>query len=171
MLVSCGCSNKLPQPWLFKTIKFCSLTARSLTYKGRNQGVSRGCAPLRRSRGESILCLFQLPVPAGIPSLVATLLQSLPLWSHCPLLFCRYQICLYLIFFFDVDHFFKSLLNLLPYCFCFMFLVFWPRGMWDLSSLTRDQTRTPCIGRRSLNHWTAREVPLLNSYENTCDWI
>ena len=31
--------------------------------------------------------------------------------------------------------------------------------MWDLSSPTRDQTRTPCIGRRSLNHWIAREVP------------
>ena len=31
--------------------------------------------------------------------------------------------------------------------------------MWDLSSLTRDRTHTPCIGRRSLNHWTTREVP------------
>ena len=36
---------------------------------------------------------------------------------------------------------------------------FWPRGMWDLSSLTRDGTHTPCLGRQSLNHWTAREVP------------
>ena len=41
----------------------------------------------------------------------------------------------------------------------FYVLVFWPRGMWDLSSTTRDRTRTPCIGRRSLNHWTTREVP------------
>ena len=31
--------------------------------------------------------------------------------------------------------------------------------MWDLNSLTRDWTCTPCIGRRSLNHWIAREVP------------
>ena len=31
--------------------------------------------------------------------------------------------------------------------------------MWDLSSLTRDQTHTLCIGRQSLNHWTSREVP------------
>ena len=30
--------------------------------------------------------------------------------------------------------------------------------MWDLSSLTRDQTCTPCNGRPSLNHWTSREV-------------
>ena len=35
-------------------------------------------------------------------------------------------------------------------------LVLWPQGMWDLSYLTRDQTRTPCIG---LNYWTVREVP------------
>ena len=32
--------------------------------------------------------------------------------------------------------------------------------MWDLSSLTRDWTRVPCIGRWILNHWTTREVPL-----------
>ena len=30
-------------------------------------------------------------------------------------------------------------------------------GMSDLSSLTTDQTRAPCIGRL-LNHWTTREV-------------
>ena len=33
----------------------------------------------------------------------------------------------------------------------FYVLIFWPRGMWDLRSLTRDQTYTPCIGRQSLN--------------------
>ena len=36
-------------------------------------------------------------------------------------------------------------------------LVFWPWGMWDLSSLTMDWTWTPCIWRWNLNHWTARE--------------
>ena len=40
---------------------------------------------------------------------------------------------------------------------------FWPRGMWDLSFLTRDWTCTHCMGRRSLNHWTTREVPSLLS--------
>ena len=39
-------------------------------------------------------------------------------------------------------------------------LVFWPRGTWDPSSPTRDQTCTPHAGRRSPNHWTTREVPL-----------
>ena len=33
--------------------------------------------------------------------------------------------------------------------------------MWDLGSLTRDQTCVPCIGRQIFNHWTTREVPLL----------
>ena len=33
--------------------------------------------------------------------------------------------------------------------------------MWDLSSLTRDWTYIPYIGRRILNHQTAREVLLL----------
>ena len=40
-------------------------------------------------------------------------------------------------------------------------LVFWPQGLWDLSSLTRDQICTLPIGRQSLNHWTTREVPLV----------
>ena len=34
-----------------------------------------------------------------------------------------------------------------------------PRGMWDLSSLTGNQTRIPCIARRILHHWTTREIP------------
>ena len=40
--------------------------------------------------------------------------------------------------------------------FLFIFFIFWPRSTRDLSSPTRDQTRTPCSG--SLNHWTSREV-------------
>ena len=35
--------------------------------------------------------------------------------------------------------------------------------MWNLTSLSRDGTHTPCTGRRSLNHWTAREVPKASS--------
>ena len=33
--------------------------------------------------------------------------------------------------------------------------------MWDPSSLTRAWTRVPCMGGRSLNHWTTREAPSL----------
>ena len=39
----------------------------------------------------------------------------------------------------------------------FHVLVFWPWGMWDLSSPTMDLRPTPCIGRWSLNHRAARE--------------
>ena len=46
--------------------------------------------------------------------------------------------------------FLKSLLNWLQYCFClcFGFLeFFWLQGSWDLSSLTRDWTCSPCTER------------------------
>ena len=55
--------------------------------------------------------------------------------------------------------FLKVFIEFVTLLFLFYVLVFWSQGMWDLSSLTRDQTCTPCIGRRSLNHWTTREVP------------
>ena len=42
----------------------------------------------------------------------------------------------------------------------FYVLVFWPQGMWNLSSPTRDQTHIACFGRRSLSHWTTRWVRL-----------
>ena len=42
-------------------------------------------------------------------------------------------------------------------------LVFWPLGIWDFSSPARDQTQTPCTGRLRLNHWTSREVPVVQS--------
>lgn len=34
-----------------------------------------------------------------------------------------------------------------------------PYSMWDLVPLIRDGNCTPCIGRWSPNHWTARKVP------------
>ena len=43
-----------------------------------------------------------------------------------------------------------------------LFFLAEPHGLWDLSSLIRDQTRAPCtlaVEAWSLNHWTAREVP------------
>ena len=55
---------------------------------------------------------------------------------------------------------FKLFIEFVTILLLFFVLVFWPRGMWGLSSPTRVRTRTPCIGRRSLNHWTTREVPI-----------
>ena len=39
--------------------------------------------------------------------------------------------------------------------------LFWPHcvGLWNQSSLIRDQTCTPCNEGQRLNHWTTREVP------------
>ena len=36
--------------------------------------------------------------------------------------------------------------------------VYLPLGMWHLSSLTKDPTQVPCIGRQILYHWTTRQV-------------
>ena len=54
---------------------------------------------------------------------------------------------------------FKVFIEFVTILLLFYVLVFWPRGMWDLSSLTRDQTCTPCLGRQSLKQRTTGEVP------------
>ena len=41
---------------------------------------------------------------------------------------------------------FKSLYEFGITWLLFSALVFWPQGMWDLRSLTRDQTQAPCLG-------------------------
>ena len=66
--------------------------------------------------------------------------------------------CVFFKRFFDVDHF-KNLYWICYNIASFYVLLFCPQGMWDLSSLMRVRTCTPCIGRQSLNHWTTREVP------------
>ena len=64
-------------------------------------------------------------------------------------------------FFFGL--FLKSSLNfvtilLLFYVLSFVFFFFfWPWGMWNLTFPIRDRTQTPCTGRGSLNHCTARK--------------
>ena len=55
--------------------------------------------------------------------------------------------------------FFKVLIECITILLLFYVLFFWPRGIWDLSSLIRDLTHIPCIGRQSLNHWATKEVP------------
>ena len=56
---------------------------------------------------------------------------------------------------------FKSFIEWVTILLLFYVLVFWPRGVWNLSSRTRDGTHTSWIERQSLNHWTTREVPHL----------
>ena len=62
-------------------------------------------------------------------------------------------------FFFLTCTIFKVFIEFVIILLLFYVLVFWPQGMWGLSSLIRDVTHTLCRGRQSLNHWTAREVP------------
>ena len=50
--------------------------------------------------------------------------------------------------------FLKSFIEFVAILLLFYVLVFWPPGMWDLSSPTGNGTLTPCIGRWRLNHWT-----------------
>ena len=77
--------------------------------------------------------------------------------------------CLSLFFFFCMWTTFKVFIEFVKYCFYFTFWFFWPWGMQDLSSLTRDRTHTPIIGRQSLNQWTSREV--LGTHLNEADRI
>ena len=42
---------------------------------------------------------------------------------------------------------FKVFIEFVTILHLFYVLVFWPQGMWDLNSLTRDQTCTLCVGR------------------------
>ena len=79
-------------------------------------------------------------------------------WCFSPC-FAEYSPRVPFFFFFDVDHF-KVFIEFVIILLLFYILVFWPGGMWDLGSLTRDQTHTPCIAKRSLTHWATQEVPL-----------
>ena len=62
-------------------------------------------------------------------------------------------------FFFLMWTIFEVFIGFVTRLLLFYVLIFWPWGMWDLSSQTRDWTLTPYTGRQSLNHWTTREVP------------
>ena len=57
-------------------------------------------------------------------------------------------------------------------CYNITFLLcFWPQGMWDFCSLTRDWTHTPCTRRWSPSHWTTQEVPTVISIEARARWF
>ena len=68
---------------------------------------------------------------------------------------------IFLIFFFKrfflMWTIFKVFTEFVTILLLFHVLVFWPWGLWDLSFSIRNQTRTPCRGRWSLNHWTTRK--------------
>ena len=69
------------------------------------------------------------------------------------------------IFFFLIWTIFKGFIEFVTILLQFYVLVLWSQGMWDLSSPTRDRTHTPLCARRwSLNHWTTKELPRIESW-------
>ena len=59
----------------------------------------------------------------------------------------------------DRGHFLTCLFAAMLLLFYVWAIFFWPGGLWDLSSMNRDQTPAPCIGRQSLNYCTTNKVP------------
>ena len=68
-------------------------------------------------------------------------------------------------FFFLMWTVFKVFIEFVTILLLFYVLVFRPRGIWDLSTPTRDGTLTHCIGRQTPNYWTTREVPKLSLFD------
>ena len=62
-------------------------------------------------------------------------------------------------FFIFIEICYKDLIEFVTISFQFYILTFWLRGPWDPGSPARHRTCTSCIGRQSLHHWTAREIP------------
>ena len=87
--------------------------------------------------------------------LCSHLFQAFPLLPHSHFTYLYIHFSLFFEIFF-CRLFLKSLLNLLQYCIYFMFLFFGhePRGILA----AQDWNCTTCTGRKSLNHWTTREV-------------
>ena len=66
-------------------------------------------------------------------------------------------------FYFFSIFFFKSLLNLLQYC----FYVYWLWGMWDPNSLTRDWTHISCVSCMAGEFFTGwAKSDILNSVKS-----
>ena len=72
----------------------------------------------------------------------------------------KINLCFFFAFFL-MWHIFKVFVGFVTVLLLFYALFFWPWVMWDPRSPTRDWTHTPCMGRWSLNHWTAMKVPFL----------
>jgi len=52
----------------------------------------------------------------------------------------------------------------------FNVLVFWPWGMWDLSSQIRGRTHNPCIGMQRGSPWETILMPSFGSCRRTRGW-
>ena len=63
-------------------------------------------------------------------------------------------------------------MNLLQYCFCFTLCFSGREGCGLFTPRPGDRTCTPCIGRQTAHHWTARQVPRnqsLRAFSSECE--
>ena len=77
---------------------------------------------------------------------------------------------LFFFFFFLMWTILKVFIEFVTILLLFYVLVFWPHGMGDLTSPTRDWSHIHCIGWWSLNHWIAGVGPT-KFWVNTLNWI
>ena len=61
------------------------------------------------------------------------------------------------LYIFYVDHFLKVFISVVTLLFLFYVLIFWPLGMWDVSSLTRDWTTAPALEDKVLTTGSPRK--------------
>ena len=74
------------------------------------------------------------------------------------------------VFFFGCGPILKSLLNLLQYCFCFLFWFFGREARGILASQPGIKPEPPAWEVQSLNHWTASKVPAQDFVGVSDDW-
>ena len=114
--------------------------------------------------------VLQPVFPNCIPPAAASRVLSMACLSECPVVGvggasvprthpAEEDLGVFFFFFFPMWTIFKVFVEFVAILFLFYALAFGPGGLWDPSSLPRDRTHTPCIGRQSLNHWTTGEVP------------
>ena len=114
----------------------------------------------RRKDGQEVLRLSDLTTEKNLQDLCFWRYTCVPYFSTCIVSAANHCFpALLTLTFYWCGPFFWS-----PYWICYnitsvLCILGGPWSMWDLRSPTRDWTRTPCSGRWSLNHWTAREVP------------
>ena len=92
-------------------------------------------------------------------------------YDRCIFNFFKKTMNVFFLRFFNMDHLFKIFFEFVTILVLFYALVFWPHGLWDLSSPTRAWTYTHCTGRQSLNHWTSGKSPCEFNFLRNCQIV
>ena len=120
---------------------------------GSHKAPTCGLTPLFSERYFSHFCVNPRPIIDGTSH--DSFKRSDGIYIYTCYLNIQIQFCIPNVLFLKVFFFWcgdlESLFEFVIILFLFNILVFWPGGMWDLSSLTRDRTCNPCIGSGSLS--------------------